>query len=338
MFGEVPMDRLNVVHTGVITSVAALLLLDARPVAAGPENPVALAWDAPPECPSAADVLLRIERALPPAGAVRGRTKVVVHVGAREGGRWKATLRVTTGAGMSERLLEAETCEAIASAASLVSVVAIERDAPAQPSRAPLPPRPPSLPPAALPAPERTLPGGPHFLLAAGVSLDDGVLPNISFGVTGAAGIALRLSDYGLRLLANGAYFPSVTSRSGGTDAAAFDLGTASLLACGTRAFGKVELGPCVGGELDAITGVGELGVRRGRGTGAWGAVLAAAYVALTVFRPVLVFARADGVFAPGVQPFFIANTPDPASGYKYWYPPNAVAFRTTLGIELDFF
>jgi hypothetical protein len=95
-------------------------------VAATIDSPVDLIWDAPSSCPSTSAVLDQIRRSVAPSSAGSEHAVVEAHVTPGEQGRWNATLRVTTHSGMSERSLEADSCEAIASAVSLISLVTLE--------------------------------------------------------------------------------------------------------------------------------------------------------------------------------------------------------------------
>jgi hypothetical protein len=88
-------------------------------------QPIALEWKAPADCPTQDAVLGEVARVLGhvPVGApVRSRADVA----RADNGRWQAQLALATTGAQSQRLLVAESCEAIASATALIVAVAIE--------------------------------------------------------------------------------------------------------------------------------------------------------------------------------------------------------------------
>jgi hypothetical protein len=318
-------------HARAAFLVASLLATTASEVRAAPDgSPVTLVWDAPPSCPKSDAVQAQIQRSLATARAVRQRAVVEAHVTPGEQGRFRATLRIETDDGTSERALEAESCEAIASAVALVSVVAIEGgELPAGP--------PPPAPPAPLPATRREPAGGgsqgSQLLLTVAVASDWWTMPDFTFGVEAGGGWGLRVSSYRLRVLAAGSLYPSsnATATSNSGEHGSFGLLTGALRACASRAFGVAELGPCLGAEIDAMNGTGERATFTQRNWGAWGAFVASVFGAVKLGTSVGLFVRGDGVFSPSTSTFFVKNGP-------FSYQPHNLAARVTLGLELHFF
>jgi hypothetical protein len=316
---------------------AALVTTAASSARADPEgSPVTLVWDAPSSCPKPDAVLAQIERSLATARAVRQRAAVEAHVTPGEQGRYRATLRIETGDGTSERALEAESCEAIASAVALVSVVAIEGgEMPAEPPP-PAPPAPPPSIPSERAAGEASR---SQLLLTAAVAADSGTMPDFTFGAEAGGGWGLRISSYRLRVLAAGSLYPSRNATvSAGHESGSFGLRTGALRICASRAFGVAELGPCLGGEIDAMNGTGVGATTTLSKTGAWGALLVSAFGALRLGSLVSLFARADGVFSPLPATFVVYAPPSSPTPYSFRYEPLNVAVRANLGLELHFF
>jgi hypothetical protein len=309
------------------------------------ESPVALVWDAPAPCPGPEVVRAQILRSLSSAMTVREHAVVEAHVTPGERGRWNATLRIETHDGTSERALEAESCEAIASAVALVSVVAIEGgEVPHREAVAPPPPPPP--PPA--PAQNRSSNAPTHseaLLVVAAATADFGrdfgTMPSLAPGAQAGVGWLVGLGFYRLRLVASGSFFPTQkdTHVQSQSDTGSFDLWTAALHACGTRVFGIAEVGPCLGGELEVMQGTGSGGgpsFTSLPADGSWGAFLFSAFGALHFGRVVALIARGDGVFSPPPPTF--RDTNQSKTQVFYSYQPSSVALRATLGLELYYF
>ncbi|HVH98289.1 MAG TPA: hypothetical protein VM869_06255 [Enhygromyxa sp.] len=97
-----------------------------------PGEPVlwAFEWDAPPECPSRADVIASVRSYLPeleqpPPSPSRADLRVSVSV-AIEGQDWAATVRMSGRDGTSERRFSAPACVELAEATALITAVALD--------------------------------------------------------------------------------------------------------------------------------------------------------------------------------------------------------------------
>jgi hypothetical protein len=91
----------------------------ARPAYGDPiaDEPVTLTWSAPEECPSAAEVSARAASRVPSGARVGANGRVE-----KSGGRYKLVLRIES---RGERVLEAMTCDALASSAAVVLAMSV---------------------------------------------------------------------------------------------------------------------------------------------------------------------------------------------------------------------
>jgi hypothetical protein len=326
-------------------TVAALLTLLLAPRTSSARTPdVDLAWSAPVECPSREAVVQEIERTLRGSTAPRVRTTARVDVTQDDHGRWHASLEVDTRGGQSARVLEAESCGAIASAAAVIVALAVEGGVapaplpPKPPPPEPPPPKPTAPSPPSPAAPPATTQGSQLLVGAAGV-LDDATMPNLAPGAELTLGWAYRVSIWRLRLLASGEIFPvqnvSFAGRPG-NEGGHFGLLAGAARACGGIVGHGFDLGPCVGAEVDEMSasGVGSL-TRKLTGSATWGAIVGSALASWSPWRPLAIVARLDGLL-PVARPQFVID--NPTQGPTTVHQPSAAAMRVALGIELRFF
>ncbi|MFO7565137.1 MAG: hypothetical protein R6X02_20995 [Enhygromyxa sp.] len=111
--------------------VLGFALLDSPPIQR-PGDPVvwAFEWEAPPECPSRAEVIDGIRGYLPllddpPASPSRAELRVIVSVAAK-GPSWTATVRMSGRNGASERRFSAPACVELGDAVALISAVVLD--------------------------------------------------------------------------------------------------------------------------------------------------------------------------------------------------------------------
>jgi hypothetical protein len=102
------------------------------PVVQRPGDPViwAFEWDAPPECPSRADVIARVQVFLPeleapPPAPGRADLRVVVRI-TNDATGWTAAVSMSGREGASERRFSAPACVELAEAVALISAVALD--------------------------------------------------------------------------------------------------------------------------------------------------------------------------------------------------------------------
>ena len=105
---------------------------------------VTLTWQAPTGCPGEAEVLIGVARVLDEGRRDRVAVTARVNVEQTRPSRWRGLVSLDTGDGRSDRVFEAESCAAVASAAALIIAVTAEgaasERAPAEPTPRPPPP------------------------------------------------------------------------------------------------------------------------------------------------------------------------------------------------------
>ena len=318
----------------------------ARPALAQVDR-VPLAWDAPPGCPTADKVLADVKASLAESGD--GQAPFVAAVTVREPARglWHASLRVETRGGRIERQFEAESCEAIASAAALIVALSAERADAAAPAPGPRDiPTVAAGPQSRLPLPRDWRAGQ----LSATVDLiaDGGTMPDSpARGVEIAVGVSWTIPFWRLRALAGAGFFPAQHTAILGTE------GDVRLLAlsgrgCLTATPSVVELGACLGAELAVMNVTNASFVQNNSqrmffavndGTQLWVSPLVAALVAWNISPRISVFGKAE-VVVPTIQRTFLAVVPNPGTDPLLWpiYVVPTVATRGALGVEVRFF
>ncbi len=232
---------------------------------------LSLTWDAPPECPSSANVLAETERLLGGPASPRNPGGLTVHARVAHEGNWSVSLEARSGSTLRTRNLRAQTCRGLSDATALIlalmidpEAVAIRRLLPAAPDEAtegaapvPVPAPAPTPTPTPTPASPESAPPGPSapasrrlgVSLGVPFSIESGSLPELEYGV--GANVALRIDSvrfelsitYWLRTaVARVAEPPGV----GGT----FNLVSGALFGCYQWRWHAFEFGPCA--ELDA--------------------------------------------------------------------------------------
>lgn len=161
------------------------------------------------------------------------------------GARYRATLDIETARSRGERVLEAETCEALASSAAVVIAMAAASEAPAplaEPPRDEAPPK-PSPPPSAR---------APLGVRLSGVA-DAAMLPSLAAG----AGVAVGVDPVArLHLEVHGAAFAAQDGLIDAGRGARFSLWSAGARACWTVAR-AVPIAPCAGLVVDRLSAEG---------------------------------------------------------------------------------
>ena len=246
------------------------------------------------------------------------------------GGGWEATVHIVARGISSDRVFRAETCQTVASAAALVAAVALE----ATSQEASQPPE-PSTPQRSAPGPTGTA-AAPESQLVVGAAgaLDVWTLPSPAPGAEGTLAWAMRFASFRMRVAASGAVFRNESvvfpSKEGGN----FSLVTAGGRACGAKLVGPVEVGPCLGGEVDFMGAAGRA-IHPEQHTGVWGALTGSAFGSWSASSGFGVTVRADGVL-PFAPPAFVIKRPDGSDIPVHRSGP--LSFRASLGIEIRFF
>lgn len=292
-----------------------------------------------------------------------------------EGQRWHLRLVTESGEQRGDRTLEAESCRAAADATALIVAMAVDPsrtlgDAGAPPPALTLPPvpvaptatpvttaaaatapsaaptasAPPPIPPPAPPPPgtappprSRPATSGPsplaHFGISGSVFGDDGVLSGVSPGVGGAvAWLPGRV-----RFEVSAAYFPPerVQVASNPARGATLDLATVGLRGCYALLLGRLELGPCAGGEVGFLRGAGFGVVTASEGGTPWEALMVGALGSLRIGGP-FSFRLSLDALAPLVRPTFVLAAP-PRGAPLNVHKAAPVAGRLSFGGELRF-
>jgi hypothetical protein len=332
--------------TGAGLSVAWALLVTAtgfRAHAQASPGPVELTWSAPAECPPREAVLSEIARVLGPSPEPRAPAIARAQVTRDDPqAQWHATLVVDARNAQTERAFEAESCEAIVSATALIVAVAVDGRLP---EAVPPPPR------AAGSArrPERALspppPQGSSYPAqldwTVGGMIDSGTLPHAAAGGELVLGWSQRWAQWRFRLLANGELFGAQRAVDRLGNGAYLGLLTGSARGCASALVGPVELGPCLGAEIDymwAESGVGSSDFTFQRGGEAWPTVLGSLLGSFRLSQRVGVFARVDGVVRPVRPPQLAVRAGASPSGDPVYQPPGGVGYRAAIGLEMRFF
>ena len=343
---------------GRLAAVGALLVttrLGSAGSASAQVEQVPLTWSAPTGCPTGAAVLAAVKRDLADSGEPWAPFVAVVNVPDPIDKVWQASLRVEARGGRAERRFQAESCEALASAAALIIALAAQGGGgapPPEPRRGPLvsdAERPSSTEePVAAQAGKApglvvsAMPGDywGRADLSAGVGgvLDWGTMPNRSaVGIEAAVGPTWTAPGWRLRVVGGAGFFPTqhVVIVDQSSD---FWMFTVSGRGCASALVTGFEFGLCVGAELAAMHGAvsepeslpnptGEVV----RSTQYWLSPLGSVMASWSLLPRVAAFGRAD-VAVPGTQRSFHG----PANSADYYIVPSH-SVRAALGLQLSF-
>ena len=308
--------------------------------ATGAEPRVTIRWSAPGGCPDEA-ALLRTVHDLVGAGVDLDAEGVMT----ANDGRYRVTLRVTTGASRGERELEGDSCTELAESAAVVLALSAT-----QPERAtPIaPPAPPPAIPAPLPvshpsaetapkthsvATERD-PRAPHVRVMPFGSMDVGTLPKPAFG----GGVDLTfLPGRSVRLGIKGALWGSdsgSTSTLTGSAGARFELFTGDAEGCYAFHARSFELSPCVMVEIAHLWATGYDVTQSDSSQATWVALGVGVRGRWELTRSFAVSAELGGVVPTQGQSFVIKDEPAPDVTVHVVGP---VALRVYLGPEVRF-
>jgi hypothetical protein len=336
-----------------LVSLAALTCCTVS-TAARAESGFSLEWTGTEDCAQRSAVLSRLEYLLggPPEASppIEARARVE----RRKSDNWRLRLAIRQGADRRERVLEAQTCGALAEATALIVALAIspeservqealasspeqdggigvELDPPSEPRtpqerRTPAPVMRRSLPPdrATHPAPST---GSPlRVRVASGI--DTGLLPAVAFGA--AAGAVLALDGWRFELV--GTYWFERRARRDdapekGADIAAI---TGTLTTCALLLRAPIAAGPCAGVEGGGLFGSGFGVTEPESGVAPWLAATAGGVVAFPLLAEADLAIRADLVAAPARARFVLDNV-GPV------HRPSAISARLGAGLDVRF-
>jgi hypothetical protein len=305
-----------------VALVAAVMALGSARLVAAQINPLVVIWQAPPECPTPARVQAEVEANLARSGAKLIPILAMVRVSGPTAGRWQASLLFQAGYTRAERKFEAESCQAIASAAALIITLWVEGgpDTPPPATAARDSDEPPSAP--------RIQPDRTRFVLMLNGLLDSGTMPDSpAGGMEAAGGPVWTFPGWRLRALAGLSFFPNRrTPFMDSVEQADFELFDVPVRGCATVVIDRFEIGPCAGAELAVMHGSGTDLLDS---TQLWLSLLGSALAAWKISPAVAAFGRAD-VVVPTARSFI-----NPYGNTVYEVP--AVAVRGALGLELRF-
>jgi hypothetical protein len=329
---------------GVMAATAAGL--GSARLAAAADARVAVIWNAPEGCPTPQAIQDEVDRSLAASLKDVAPVAAAVNVVAPSGdGRWRATLLVHSYGKRTERQFAAESCAALASAAAVIIALAAEGPDDGAPARAADETRPTALRPETRGAvavdPETANPrvawdSSGLFLVLSGL-LDGGTMPRSpAVGVEGSVGGAWTSTVWRLRLIGAASFFvPQDLGPPYQLDMASgqYWMVSVSGRGCFTALISRFEIGPCLGGELDAMHAT-NIGGPSPPNTQYWAAPLGSAVAAYEVASTVVVYARTE-VAIPSTRRSFVAET----AGGKYdVYKLPSYALRAAVGVEVRFF
>jgi hypothetical protein len=337
--------------------VGACALLSPRAARAQAQDPVALTWKAPPDCPTEDAVRSEALRLLagPPIAADRRvvASAQVVHLAT---GRWRVEVSMSSATAEGRRSLEAGTCSGLANATALIVAIMVDPDragaaaaAPAASTTSPAPASPPppvvqpppaaaALPPSAPAPPPVDAPGSrpspigpPRWAAGAWALVDTSTLPSVAYGVGGGVAVLVwhLRADAAVGFLPPSTYGVSTESGVG----AEMSLWAGSLDLAYVFSRGPLELALGAGAEAAHISAVGValkepvVGVP---GSATWPALRAGGTLTAPIYKPIFLRLSAEAV-APLERPRFVI---DPLGTV---HQPSAVAARLGVGVELRF-
>lgn len=291
--------------TGVLHLAIAFADVSAVQGVAPPK--LELAWSAPDECPSSAELTSRVSRLLGDtmSSKITATTNVM-----RTAGVYRARLRVTTSAGSGERTLENADCDTLADSVALVIALSVSgsldsrRDTHTEPGQRP------SL-----------------AISAVGNTLF-GALPQPALGAGGAIALEGLAS---LRFELRGAYYArQSTTFENTTLGGRFGLVTIGARACRLWTLGEVDFAPCIGAETYLVNATGFGGnVSRSQEVSWWGPALGL-FGRLRVAKSFAVYIVADAV-APLTRRRFVF------SDVGELYRPAAITLGLLAAAEVRF-
>jgi hypothetical protein len=302
-------------------------------------EPVELAWNAPPACPSREAVLADVQRILGTTTSHHAVARAdLTEVGPDH---WSLHLSTEVDGAAGERTLEANSCNSLASAAALILAWTVdpEKARAAAPSGATAPSPGVVVPEHPRPATEPARPGEPlRFVVAASGAGGIGTLPSIA--AAGEIAVGVTLGPLRVELSAADWASQGVTDVSRPNEGTQIHLLEGGLRGCfrGKLTTG-LELDPCLGAALVAASsdGFGGNSFTPNQQSSQWFAMRADVLAVLHVAGPLSVRASA-GIDVPFVRPQFVLTVQQGQhQTTDFLHQASAVAGRGTLGAEVRF-
>jgi len=296
--------------------------------------PVALVWEAPAGCPSAAAVLAEVQRMVDSATAHRVRARAEVTQVASQ--RWTVQLVTEVDGVAGERAIDADSCASLARATALILAWAVDPSRPLQvpppagPNIAPVPPA-----PSTSPAPRS--PRDVAILFQASGALDVGTLPSADPGAeigVGALFGPIRIEAAAVDWLTQDA----TRSVNGAVEGAHLHSYEAGVRGCLRGRFASWELDPCLGTAIVFAESSGFAAPSAAfvpyEISRIWGALDLAGLGAYRLSAALSLRATL-GARLPLARPAFVVDTG--AQGELFLHRPAPVALSATLGVEAHF-
>lgn len=328
-------------------STGLLMLAWTSPLAAQSTARLALTWNTPPGCPTTEDVQARINALL---GGEASRVADVRASGQveREESGFRLLLNMEVAGAPSSRVIEARTCDELAGAAAIaIALLARSTLNSSAATSGEVPPTPTSASgtsnEASAPTPSPTPPVKPsanrttqsasaavHLVIDAPIGLAGwGSMPSVELGLGAAVGLRWK----SLRAVARGELWTPQDHDVSGF-AAHFSLLSARAEACLVQRLGDLELGPCLGGGVQRLTGEGIASevFSPGSRTTLWASGLGGVFASLPTpgFAPLRFFGEASVLVSP-LRPRFVIDQLGPT------HEPALAAPRLDLGCEWIF-
>ena len=213
-------------------------------------RPFELTWQAPPACPTGAEVEREIARLIGDASRHRATVRAVAEVTRRDDD-WRVQIRIHDGDHVSERSFDGASCRAVTKVASLIIALAIEPNAGTTPEVAPPAPRdkpePPPSPPSRPAAPAETPLRG---FAAVGPVMELRALPRVGFGLQ--LGLGVRLPSLSVEV-SGSALLPQPTDLPSSEAGGRFSLLTVGLRLCARATSRSPEIFGCAAGLVDRV-------------------------------------------------------------------------------------
>jgi len=336
-----------------ISWVLAASLLPIGIVRAQANGDLRLDWIAPEGCPTSSDLEASIQRLLGRPPRLNDGRELDVKASARlaPDGLWHGQVDTSLGSKLGRRILQTESCRAVADATAFIVALMIDPEAVAAHQRSPASAAssvPPTVPaPTTQSPPSRPLARqdevGQRPPVASGRSLaiglgavfaaDTGTLPGPTYGGGARVGVKLDHSSLEIGIVdwADSRRTIPGTSPPAGGD---FHLLSGFVGVCPALAVRALDLGACVDAELDVLRGVGFGVSSTYENSFRWFSVGAGPLARLRLDRHFSVSMKL-GALVPLEHPTFTLKGVSEDQGRVH--RPASVVGRAALGVDLDF-
>ena len=283
-----------------------------------------MSWVAPQGCPTEAAVTSEVKRIL--GGTTSRRTTAHADVVQRGPQRWSVHLVTSVDGAPGERSLEANSCEALASATALIVALTVD------PSRALATPPPLPKPQAPQPAaPLTTQSRNPvSVLVATSVVGESGTLPSASLG--GQISLGFLLGPVRAEISGADWFAQDATALSG--QGTRIHLVDGALRGCFRgRLTDRFEIDPCAGAALVLASSDGFGEDTKFERSSSWGSLNADLLAVWRIAGPLALRATL-GLGIPLARPSFVLLDPQ---GQTFLHRASFIAGRGSFGLEVRF-